>query len=87
MPACHLNALIDSLHMDVSVTYFLLPIPSGHAASSASTAPSQPTAPKRTAEATTPGPASKRAKKASKGKGKQGGRDPAPKGLRGGYTH
>ena len=81
-----LDALIDSLHMDVSVTYFLLPVPIGNAASSASTAPSQTTVPKRTAEATTPGPASKRAKKASKGKSKQGGRDPTPKGLRGGYT-
>ena len=78
-----LDALIDSLHMDVSVTYILLPTPSGHAASPAP----QSTAPKCTAEVATPGPSSKRATKASKRKGKQGGRDRAPKGLRRLHSH
>ena len=77
-----LDDFIDSLHFDVSVTYFLLPIQN----QSGSSPTSPPTgAPKRIIEHHgTPPP--KKQKKGGKGRGKGGGRDPTPKGLRGGYT-
>ena len=77
-----LDDFIDSLHFDVSVTYFLLPIQN----QSGSSPTSPPTgAPKRIIEHQgTPPP--KKQKKGGKGRGKGGGRDPTPKGLRGGYT-
>ena len=81
-----LDDFIDSLHFDVSVTYFLLPIQGPGAGASNTSSGTPPTgAAKRLTEpqgATPP----KRQKKGGKGKGKSGGRDPTPKGLRGGFT-